>query len=211
MRLLVFTLILAVFSGCQQPIKKLPEKKEAAVESESIPEKVQNESKVSLPSAMEKKTSAEGLATLSEFKAAIESGDVPQEKIPEDIKFVSPSEYSSSETKVFENIYFDFDSYQVSEKYQKILKNIASYLKERPDLCLLIEGHCDERGTREYNLVLGEQRALAVRKILIIFGISPKRLYTVSYGLSKPADPGHNEEAWRKNRRCEFKIGVRTK
>lgn len=71
---------------------------------------------------------------------------------------------------------------------------------------VLIEGHCDERGTREYNLVLGEQRALSTRRFLVGLGVSPKRLYTVSYGEDMPADPRSNEEAWAKNRRAEFKI-----
>jgi peptidoglycan-associated lipoprotein len=70
----------------------------------------------------------------------------------------------------------------------------------------MIEGHCDERGTREYNMVLGEQRALSTRRFLVSLGVSPDRLHTVSYGKDMPLDTASNEEAWAKNRRGQFKI-----
>ena len=89
---------------------------------------------------------------------------------------------------------------------QETLKVIARYLLDHPKISVIIEGHCDERGTREYNLVLGEQRALSTRRFLISLGMSPDRLHTVSYGEDKPLDPASNEEAWAKNRRAEFKI-----
>ena len=79
-------------------------------------------------------------------------------------------------------------------------------LKENPDIKLTIEGHCDERGTIEYNLALGERRANAVKNYLINYGINPKRLSTISYGKERPLDPRSNEEAWAKNRRAAFVI-----
>ncbi|MCM8825828.1 MAG: peptidoglycan-associated lipoprotein Pal, partial [Candidatus Omnitrophica bacterium] len=102
--------------------------------------------------------------------------------------------------------YFDFDRYNIKTSEQKKLKILAEYLRNNPEISILIEGHCDERGSDEYNLVLGEKRALSARSFLIGLGIAPARLYTISYGESKPVDPGHNEEAWAKNRRAEFKI-----
>lgn len=129
--------------------------------------------------------------------------------IPQDIKFVSPSEINHELGKIFQNIYFDYDSYEIKKSEQEILKKIGDYLLKNTEIIILIEGHCDERGTREYNLVLGEQRALSVRNFLINLGVSAKRLFTVSYGEDKPADSGHNENAWAKNRRCEFKIGIK--
>jgi peptidoglycan-associated lipoprotein len=129
--------------------------------------------------------------------------------IPEGLKFVEPSEIGKEIEKIFRTIYFEYDSYEIKKENIEILKKIGDYLLENTTVVVLIEGHCDERGTREYNLVLGEQRALSVRNFLINLGVSPKRLFTVSYGEDRPVDPAHNEQAWAKNRRCEFKIGVK--
>lgn len=198
-----------LFSGCQS-IKKPSES--TKVLEQGIPSGQSDISSRPVTDTTEEKQqplSGEGLATISDFKSALESGDVPLQRIPADIDFLPATQIDDSAKEIFENIYFSFDSYQVEEKYQDVLKKIASYLKQHPEVHVLIEGHCDERGTREYNLVLGEQRALAIRRILIILGISPERIHTVSYGFSKPADPEHNEQAWAKNRRCEFKLGVK--
>lgn len=106
----------------------------------------------------------------------------------------------------FENVLFGFDSFQVPAAERPKVEEVARYLQGNPDLVVVVEGHCDERGSREYNLSLGEQRALAVRAYLINLGISPDRIQTVSYGKERPIDPGHNEAAWRLNRRSEFVI-----
>lgn len=134
--------------------------------------------------------------------------EIPVTPIPKDKKFVRPEEISPELAEIFKNIYFDFDKYNIRSDAEKVLIKIADYMIKNPDLKILIEGHCDERGTREYNLVLGEQRALSTRNFLIRSGVSPKRMYTISYGEDMPADPRSNEEAWAKNRRCEFKIEV---
>ena len=103
-------------------------------------------------------------------------------------------------------VYFDFDSYSLRPDALAALDYNADLLKQPPlnDAYILIEGHCDERGTQKYNIALGERRALAVRDHLIRLGVSGDRLLTVTYGEEDPADPGHNEAAWAKNRRCEF-------
>ncbi len=105
-----------------------------------------------------------------------------------------------------QRIHFDFDKYNIREDQKPILIKNAEWLKAHPTVKILIEGHCDERGTEEYNLALGEKRAKAVRDFLISLGISPDRIKIVSYGKSRPLDPRHNEEAWAKNRRAEFVI-----
>lgn len=116
------------------------------------------------------------------------------------------SDSSSEEVSVLAKmIHFDFDKYDIKKEAAEILKEIADYLKANPDIRLLIEGHCDERGTREYNLQLGMRRAESAKKYLIDLGIDEKRLETISYGKDKPLVDEHNEEAWAKNRRCEFK------
>lgn len=105
-----------------------------------------------------------------------------------------------------ENIHFDYDKFFIREDAKPVLEDNAAYLKKWPTVEVLIEGHCDERGTEEYNLSLGEKRAKAAYDYLVSLGISPDRLKTISYGKSQPIDPGHNEVAWQRNRRCEFTI-----
>ncbi len=113
---------------------------------------------------------------------------------------------SADLSQLRERIHFDFDSYELKPQDREILKEKAAILRSRQDIELMIEGHCDERGTEEYNLALGERRARAAYEYLILLGISPDRMSIISYGEEKPLDPGHNEEAWAKNRRAQFRI-----
>ncbi len=110
------------------------------------------------------------------------------------------------ESKLLKDIYFDFDKYEIRQKDEEILKENAAFLKKNPKMKVQIEGHCDEKGTSEYNLALGERRANAAKKYLVAFGISSNRLSTISYGEERPLDPGHNEEAWAKNRRAHIVV-----
>lgn len=105
---------------------------------------------------------------------------------------------------VLETIYFDFDKYNLRSEAKTALGNNAKTLRENPDLTVLIEGHCDERGTVEYNLALGEKRAKAARDYLVDLGVQAERVRTISYGEERPVDPGHAESAWGKNRRADF-------
>jgi peptidoglycan-associated lipoprotein len=110
------------------------------------------------------------------------------------------------EPLVFENIYFEFNKYDLSSQSRRVLRHISEKMQERPEVKLRIEGHCDERGTEQYNLALGEKRAMEAKKFLTSSGIDGDRISTISYGEERPADPRHNEEAWAKNRRDEFKV-----
>lgn len=101
-------------------------------------------------------------------------------------------------------VHFAFDSYAISAENRDILKANAKWLKDNASATVQIEGHCDERGTTEYNLALGERRANAVKNYLIKLGIKKARLSTISYGSERPVDPGHDESAWGKNRRAAF-------
>jgi peptidoglycan-associated lipoprotein len=105
------------------------------------------------------------------------------------------------ESKLLKDIYFDFDEYDIRPGDAEILKENAALLMKYPKVKVQIEGHCDERGTIEYNLALGERRANNTKQYLISLGISPDRISTISYGKERPLDPGHNEETWAKNRR----------
>jgi peptidoglycan-associated lipoprotein len=110
------------------------------------------------------------------------------------------------ESKMLKDIHFDFDRYNIRVEEAQILKENSALLKKYPGMKFQIEGHCDERGTGEYNLALGERRANSVKKYLISLGIEPSRVSTISYGEERPFDQGHNEEAWTKNRRAHFVI-----
>ena len=112
------------------------------------------------------------------------------------------------ERETFENedIQFEFDSIRLTPKAQEILTKKADWLKNNPKTTVTIEGHCDERGTNEYNLALGDGRALSAKKFLNDLGIDPSRLKAVSFGEERPIDPGLTEEAWAKNRRVHFVI-----
>jgi peptidoglycan-associated lipoprotein len=103
-----------------------------------------------------------------------------------------------------QTVHFAFDSAAVLTKEEDKLVIVSEKLKSDPSAKLLIEGHCDERGTEEYNRSLGERRALALREALSRAGIDANRIRTISYGKDKPADSGHDESAWNKNRRGEF-------
>ena len=110
------------------------------------------------------------------------------------------------ETPLLKDIHFDFDKYDIRPVDAEILKENAALLAKVPDVKIQIEGHCDERGTVEYNLALGERRANSAKKYLISLGIPESRISTISYGKERPLDPGHNEEAWAKNRRDHMVI-----
>lgn len=105
-----------------------------------------------------------------------------------------------------EDIHFEFDSAVLRDDAQGILRKKAAWLLDNQSVEVLIEGHCDERGTAEYNLALGERRATSAKSYLVSLGVKANRLAIISYGEEKPLDPGHNEEAWAKNRRDHFVI-----
>jgi peptidoglycan-associated lipoprotein len=110
------------------------------------------------------------------------------------------------ETKLLKDIHFDFDRYDIRREDEPILKENAVFLKDNPKMKIQIEGHCDERGTVEYNLALGERRANNTKKYLVFLGIPSDRISTISYGKEKPFDKGHHEEAWAKNRRAHVVV-----
>jgi len=110
------------------------------------------------------------------------------------------------ESRLLKDIHFDFDRYDILPEDAQILKENAALLMNYPKVKIQVEGHCDERGTNEYNLALGERRANAAKKYLVSLGISADRISSISYGEEKPLDTGHNEEAWAKNRRGHFVI-----
>lgn len=109
-----------------------------------------------------------------------------------------------SKDRGLEVIFFDYNSFSLRPDALAALDRNAAKLRQYPNTVIQIEGHCDERGTQEYNLALGEKRALTTREHLIKLGIPSDRIITISYGEEMPAAQGHNEAAWSQNRRCEF-------
>lgn len=125
---------------------------------------------------------------------------------PESSRETSQAAGPSDLQAELQKVYFNFDSADLSEDSRSNLSKNASVLAKNPGLKLKIEGNCDERGSDEYNMALGERRAKAAKDYLVNLGVQPDRLSIISYGEEKPVDPGHDEAAWAKNRRDEFVI-----
>jgi peptidoglycan-associated lipoprotein len=137
-----------------------------------------------------------------EETSALSGDDIPLAEVPEDAIYIEPMGAE------FQDIHFEFDQYRILERDIPTLERVARWLNNNPDAKLLIEGHCDERGTNEYNMALGEQRALAARRYLVGLGIDSDRLTTISYGEERPIALGSNEEAWAENRRGHFAVSM---
>ena len=134
-----------------------------------------------------------------------ESLPVPQEPLSED-SIANRSLDDLNRDSPFRPVYFPLDSSDLDDQGRMIASANAAILKKYPTWVLTVEGHSDERGTAEYNLALGERRAVSVKTYLVSLGIPQDRLRTVSYGKEFPFDPGHDESAWSKNRRAHFVI-----
>jgi peptidoglycan-associated lipoprotein len=132
------------------------------------------------------------------------TGEVPG--IREQAVGEMPTAPALAEVAGLQRVHFDYDQFTLTEAARATLAGNASWLKANPGAKIVIEGHCDERGSDEYNLALGERRALAAKNYLVSLGIGAERLSTVSYGEEQPLDPTRTEEAWAKNRRAEFKV-----
>jgi peptidoglycan-associated lipoprotein len=130
---------------------------------------------------------------------------VPPEPVAEDT-IGSKSLDDLNRDSPLKPLFFELDSADVSSEGQQILQANASIMKKYPAWQITVEGHCDERGTAEYNLALGERRALAAKNYLVSLGIPADKIRVVSYGKEFPFDPGHDEGAWRQNRRAHFVI-----
>jgi peptidoglycan-associated lipoprotein len=102
------------------------------------------------------------------------------------------------------SVYYDFDMYNIREEFQPIVEAHAKFLLEHKDIKVRVEGNCDERGSREYNLALGQRRADSIKRAMTLLGVPAKQIETVSFGAEKPKAPAHDEEAWAENRRSDI-------
>jgi len=127
-------------------------------------------------------------------------------ELSEEEIFLNKSLEEMNQESPIQMIHFDFDKFFIREDAKPALEANAKWLKRYSTVKILLEGHCDERGTEEYNFALGEKRAKSTFDYLVSLGIASNRMTTISYGKSQPLDKGHNEIAWQKNRRSQFTI-----
>jgi peptidoglycan-associated lipoprotein len=153
-------------------------------------------------------TTAPPSSTTAASQGQVQATDVSQQP---DVKGVDGSSVSSQgvadhqAVKGLERVYFDFDQFTLTSAARGVLKKNAAYLQANSGVKVVIEGHCDERGSDEYNLALGERRASAAKQYLVSLGVNAGRLSIISYGEEKPLEALSSEQAWAKNRRAEFK------
>lgn len=147
---------------------------------------------------------AERAAREAERQAAMEEQEIEARRKAEQEAGLTEAE--ARQQFVNEKVYFGFDDSALSPEARDALRDKIQWLRANPDQCVIIEGHCDERGTDEYNLALGSRRAESVKNFIVKSGIDASRLSTISYGEERPAVEGSNEEAWAKNRRAEFQF-----
>ncbi|WGF87305.1 peptidoglycan-associated lipoprotein Pal [Marinivivus vitaminiproducens] len=121
---------------------------------------------------------------------------------------VTPGSQQDLEVNVGDRVFFGLDSTTLDNQSQETLRRQAAWLNDYPNLVVTIEGHADERGTREYNLALGDRRANAVKSYLVALGVDASRVLTISYGAERPENPGSDETAWAENRRAVTRINV---
>ena len=152
-------------------------------------------------SAAQQSEDAAGESTISESNIAEAEARAAEERAAEEY---AAQANAAREMFLNEDIYFEFDSSVLSSSSQDILKLKGAWMMEHPGVSVIIEGHCDERGTSEYNIALGDRRAESVKKFMVDLGIEQERLTTISYGEERPLFLEHNENAWAKNRRAHF-------
>ena len=139
-----------------------------------------------------------------------EQEKVTEKKIDSKIESVSATDketqYAESKQTIFSDILFDYDRYDVAGTYKPVLQDVASWMAKNPTARLSVEGHCDERGTNEYNLALGDRRAKAVKDYLVSLGVASGRIDVISYGEERPLCTDQTDACWAKNRRAHFVI-----
>jgi len=202
-------------AAATEPSEKSAEEKVAEEEAQEVARKVAEEEaqEVAKKAAVEEEKKKKELIEEEKVKAAEEEKAkvAEEEKVKAAEKAVKEEEaklekIATQNQFMYEDIYFEFDKATLLPMALDILKKKAEHLYNNPGITIVIEGHCDERGTNEYNLALGDRRAESAKSFLVDLGILPSRLTTVSYGEERPVDPNHNREAWAKNRRAHFVV-----
>jgi len=187
------SIILLIFGligfGCSS--KKVALAPEAAGKQDSVSQ--------AQPKSDETKKAGEG-STKTEQKDALSKPEIESRELPLRSKRMP---------EILTDIYFEFDRYDIMEDAKPILKSVAGHLIKNAEYKILIEGHCDERGTNEYNLALGERRSQSVKKYILSLGVVSSRMEVISYGEEKPVCAEKTEDCWQKNRRVHFVVSER--
>lgn len=193
--ILVFLMIMLVLAGCA---KKIPPTAEApSTEAMSAAEEARKREEAA-------RLERERMAAIEERERAAREESMRRQRDEESRRAQAMA--MAREQFVNQDVHFAFDSFTLNEEAKSILGQKASWLASNAQTTTQIEGHADERGTTAYNLALGERRANAVKQYLTALGVQASRLTTISYGEEAPLDPGHNEQAWARNRRAHFVI-----
>jgi peptidoglycan-associated lipoprotein len=195
----IFCISIVLMTGCA---KKAVSKDEGLVAGDQKAAAAQSE-------ADAKKKEAEAAAkeeATRKLAAEQQKEDVKELALKRDAAAAAAAE---KEQTAFEDIYFVFDKSTIEPEAREILKRLAGLLGSNKNYSLVVEGHCDERGTVEYNLALGQSRADAAMKYLVDLGLDKESIKTITYGKERPLDPGHDEEGWAKNRRAHFLITLK--
>ena len=185
--LLVLVIFVLAYAGCAK-------KQVTRAEGTSSPQDVSAVKQGEQPSA------DQGTSKEISNKESTPRGQAPTNQA------VSTMASAGKEMSDLKDIHFDFDQYNIHPEDRRILSSHADFLLKNKNVKMVIEGNCDERGTAEYNLALGQRRAEEAMKYLLNSGVDKKRIKTISYGKERPLDPAHNEEAWAKNRRDHFVV-----
>jgi peptidoglycan-associated lipoprotein len=196
----IFCISMMLMTGCA---KKAVSKDEGLVAGDQKAAAAQSE-------ADAKKKEAEAAAkeeAARKLAAEQQKEDVKELALKRDAAAAAAA--AEKEQTAFEDIYFVFDKSTIEPEAREILKRLAGLLGSNKNYSLVIEGHCDERGTVEYNLALGQSRADAAMKYLVDLGLDKESIKTITYGKERPLDPGHDEEGWAKNRRAHFLITLK--
>lgn len=180
------------------------EGKQAAVDEQQLVEQEMKEQAFKEQELREKALKEQALKKEQELEEKAENEHFLEAQEQEKAKAIVPAVSAID----IADIRFDFDKYSLSPEARAILEKHANWLLQHKDYYVLIEGHCDERGTNEYNLALGERRADEAMQYLMNLGVDEARIKTISYGEELPLDPNHNEEAWAKNRRDHFVLNI---
>ncbi|MDO9585323.1 MAG: peptidoglycan-associated lipoprotein Pal [Syntrophales bacterium] len=213
--LTIFTLLMAFafVSGCAKKTvlkEEIMPKESAASEVASPVVKALEKSTLKDEEDAKKRAEQDRAAREAALKAKAEKEAAVKEEATKEVAELKAAKETAAVTskELYElaDIHFDFDKFSLKDEERAILNEHAEWLNKNKDVMIVIEGHCDERGTTEYNLALGERRASAAARFLVDMGIDAKRIRTISYGEELPLDPGHNEEAWAKNRRAHFVV-----
>jgi peptidoglycan-associated lipoprotein len=190
----VFVLMLAVIGCAKKYEVKPPEEPVKAPETKPSEDRIEKPKEVPGEKILQKPAEVQREITEEEL-----SGKAPKAK--------ESAVQGAKEEPAFKDVYFDFDKYDIREDARPALDSAAAWLKNNKDVGITIEGHCDERGTNEYNLALGEKRANAARDYLVASGIASEKIKTISYGEEKPLCAEQTEDCFQKNRRAHIAAG----